>query len=79
MYQQDGHPAHTSVLARANLNRRFTHRWIGIHSDLQEWLSPLPDLTHAFFVWVYIRDQVYQTLLYNRGDLIEKIKEQVAI
>jgi len=32
IYQQDGHPAHTSVLARAILNRRFTHRWIDIHN-----------------------------------------------
>jgi len=28
--------------------------------------------THGFFAWGYIRDQVYQTLSRNRGDLIEK-------
>jgi len=75
IYQQDSHPAHTSVLARAILNRRFMHRWIGIHSDFQEWPPRSPDLTPMdFFVWGYIRDQVYQTLPHNRGDLIEKIK-----
>lgn len=29
IYQQDGHPAHTSILARAIFNRRFLNRWIG--------------------------------------------------
>jgi len=51
------------------------HRWIGIHSDFQEWPPRSPDLSPMdFFVWGYIRDQVYQTLPHNRGDLIEKIK-----
>lgn len=75
IYQQDGHPAHTSILARAVLDRRFSHRWIGIHSDLHEWPPRSPDLTPMdFFVWGYIQDQVYQTLPSNRADLIAKIE-----
>ncbi|KYQ49774.1 hypothetical protein ALC60_11150 [Trachymyrmex zeteki] len=75
IYQQDGHPAHTSVLARSILNNRFPHRWIGIHSDVHEWPPRSPDFTPMdFFAWGYIRDQVYETLPRNREDLIEKIR-----
>lgn len=31
-----------------------------------------------FFVWGYIRDQVYQTLPGNRADLIAKIEAAIA-
>lgn len=75
IFQQDGHPAHTSILARGVLNRRFARRWIGIHSDFHEWPPRSPDLTPMdFFAWGYIRDQVYQTLPRNRENLIEKIR-----
>lgn len=75
IFQQDGHPAHTSALARVVLNRRFTNRWIGIHSNLHEWPPRSPDLTPMdFFAWGFIRDQVYKTLPTNRDELIEKIQ-----
>ncbi|XP_071575472.1 uncharacterized protein [Temnothorax nylanderi] len=75
IFQQDGHPAHTSLLARTILNRRFTNRWIGIHSDLHEWPPRSPDLTPLdFFAWGFIRDQVYKTLPMNRNELIERIR-----
>ncbi|EZA61680.1 hypothetical protein X777_10512, partial [Ooceraea biroi] len=57
IFQQDGHPAHTSAVARAILNRKFRNRWIGIYSDLHEWPPGLPDLTPMdFFVWGFLRD-----------------------
>ncbi|KYN28572.1 hypothetical protein ALC57_02013 [Trachymyrmex cornetzi] len=75
IFQQDGHPAHSSLLARTILNQRFPNRWIGIHSTLQEWPPRSPDLTPMdFFVWGYIRDQVYDSLPRNRNDLIQKIQ-----
>ncbi|EZA51572.1 hypothetical protein X777_09739 [Ooceraea biroi] len=57
IFQQDSHPAHTSAVARAILNRKFRNRWIGIYSDLHEWPPGLPDLTPMdFFVWGFLRD-----------------------
>ncbi|EFN74373.1 hypothetical protein EAG_14224, partial [Camponotus floridanus] len=74
IFQQDGHPAHTSLLARTTLNQRFPNRWIGIHSTLQEWPPRSPDLTPMdFFVWGYIRDQIYETLPRNRNELMQRI------
>ncbi|XP_071642156.1 uncharacterized protein [Temnothorax longispinosus] len=75
IFQQDGHPAHTSLLARNILNQRFPNRWIGIHSTLHEWPPRSPDLTPMdFFVWGYIRDQVYETLPPCRNKFIRKIE-----
>jgi len=40
IFQQNGHPAHTSLLAHTVLNQRFSNRWIGIHlleNTLHEW------------------------------------------
>ncbi|XP_024875933.1 uncharacterized protein LOC112457238 [Temnothorax curvispinosus] len=68
IFQQDGHPAHTSVLARTILNRRFTKKWIGIHSDLHEWPPRSPDLRPLdFFAWGFIRDQEQQSPAYLPG------------
>jgi len=73
--QQDGHPAHTSLLARRVLNQLYPDRWIGIHSALHEWPPRSPDLTPMdFFAWGYIRDQVYQTLPRTREELMDKIR-----
>jgi len=43
LFQQDGHPAHTSRLARTILNKKFPGRWIGLHG--QEWPPRSPNLT----------------------------------
>ncbi|XP_025997019.2 uncharacterized protein LOC113005528, partial [Solenopsis invicta] len=73
--QQDGHPAHTSLLARGVLNEIYPDRWIGIHSNLHEWPPRSPDLTPMdFFAWGFIRDQVYETLPRTREELMEKIR-----
>jgi len=31
IFQQDDHPAHSSLLTRTIFNRKFSNRWIGIH------------------------------------------------
>ncbi|XP_071641191.1 uncharacterized protein [Temnothorax longispinosus] len=75
IFQQDGHPAHTSLFARNILHQRFPNRWIGIHSTLHEWHPRSPDLTPMdFFVWGYIRDQVYEMLPPCRNEFIQKIE-----
>lgn len=75
IFQQDGHPAHTSVIARTILNKKFPNKWIGIHSNFQEWPPRSPDLTPLdFFLWGFLKDKIYQTLPLNREDLIDRIK-----
>jgi len=49
LFQQDGHPAHTSCLARIILNQKFPRRWIGLHGS-QEWPPRSPDLTPMDFL-----------------------------
>ena len=76
IFQQDGHPAHTSLLARGVLNERYPNRWIGIHSPLREWPPRSPDLTPMdFFLWGYMRDIIYQTLPRDRNDLTQRIHQ----
>ena len=43
IFQQDGHPAHTSNLARV-FNEKFPGRWIGLYGP-HEWPPRSPDLT----------------------------------
>ncbi|KYQ56137.1 hypothetical protein ALC60_04944 [Trachymyrmex zeteki] len=76
IFQQDGHPAHSSLLAQTVLNQKFPNRLIGIHSTLQEWPPCSPDLTPVDFFVCYIRDQVHDSLPRNRNDLIQKIQKQ---
>lgn len=73
-FQQDGHPAHTSLQARTVLNREYPDRWIGLHGP-QEWPPRSPDLTPMdFFLWGYIEGRVYKTLPNDRADLIARIR-----
>jgi len=79
IFQQDGHPAHTSIAARTVLDRKFPNRWIGINSNLHEWPPRSPDLMPLdFFAWGYIKDQVYQTLSNSRRDLMNRIQNAAA-
>lgn len=65
IFQQDGHPAHTSLLARTILNRKFPGRWIGLHGP-QEWPPRSPDLTPMdFFAWGFLKNKIYKTLPAN--------------
>lgn len=78
IFQQDGHPAHTSIVARTILNRKFPNRWIGKRSNFQEWPPRSPDLTPLdFFLWGYLKDQIYQTLPHDRDDLINRIQTAI--
>ncbi|EGI62259.1 hypothetical protein G5I_09427, partial [Acromyrmex echinatior] len=51
IFQQDGHLAHTSLLARTILNQRFPNRWIGVRSTLHEWIPSYSDLTPIDFLY----------------------------
>lgn len=79
IFQQDGHPAHTSYLTRTHLNRTFPNRWIGIRSPLFEWPPRSPDMTPMdYFLWGYLKDQIYLTLPRTREELIDRIRRTSA-
>lgn len=78
IFQQDGHPAHTSLLARTILNRKFPGRWIGLHGP-QEWPPRSPDLTPMdFFAWGFLKNKICETLPTNQEDLKNKIRNACA-
>lgn len=77
-FQQDGHPAHTSLIARNILNRKFPERWIGLHGP-REWPPRSPDLTPMdFFAWGYLKNKIYDTLPENPEELKNKIRNACA-
>lgn len=53
--------------------RTFGNRWIGIH-DPREWPPRSPDLTPLdFFLWGYLKQQVYATRPVCAQDLKDRI------
>ncbi|KAK3925136.1 LOW QUALITY PROTEIN: Transposable element Tc1 transposase [Frankliniella fusca] len=73
-FQQDGHPAHTSLAARGILHRDFPNRLHAPIGEATDWAPRSPDLTSMdFFLWVFLKDRVYSTPPANRDDLVERI------
>lgn len=78
IFQQDGHPAHTSRQARRNLDQKFPGRWIGLYGP-QEWPPRSPDLSPLdFFLWGYLQGRVYQNLPVDRENLKARIRAACA-
>ncbi|KAL1514398.1 hypothetical protein ABEB36_003659 [Hypothenemus hampei] len=72
-FQHDGCPAHYSAVAREVLNRNFNGRWIGRFGPVN-WPARSPDLTSPdFFLWGYLKDQVYKEIPTTREDMILRI------
>lgn len=72
-FQQDGHPAHTAKATRRLLDKKFGNCWIGIHGP-REWPPRSPDLTPLdFFLWGYLKQQVYATRPVCAQDLKDRI------
>lgn len=77
MFQQDGHPAHPSFLARIILNQKFPGRWIRLYGP-QEWPPRSADLTPMdFFMWGFLRQKVYKNVPQD-PDLKSKIRNACA-
>ena len=61
IFQQDGAPPHYFRKVVSYLNRKYPGKWIGRGGPIK-WPSRSPDLTPCdFFLWGYIKDQVYKT------------------
>lgn len=79
VYQQDGAPPHFALQVREYLNRTFPNRWIGRASP-RLWAARSPDLTPMdFFLWGFVKDNVYRTKVQNLAVLIQRIRETCAM
>lgn len=72
-FQQDGAPPHNSNIVINYLNNTFPRRWIGTSGPVR-WPARSPDLTPLdFFLWGYLKSQVYQEPIEDMADLYNKI------
>ena len=70
IYQQDGAPPHYALEVRKFLNDNFPGQWIGRGSETIAWPPRSPDLTPLdFFLWGFVKDQVYSTPVADLDDL----------
>lgn len=76
-FQHDGAPAHYAASVRTWLDRKFPQRWIGRRGPM-EWPPRSPDLTVCdYFLWGYLKEQVYRTNPTSLGDLRNRIQQCV--
>lgn len=72
-FQLDGAPSHYSAGVRNVLHEKFPGRWIGRGGPVL-WPPRSTDLTKLdFFLWGYVKDQVYKTPPTTREDMKERI------
>ena len=72
IYQQDGAPPHSANVVRIFLHEQFSAKGIGRGSLCITWPARSPDLTTPdFFLWGFVKDQVYRTLVRDLADLQE--------
>lgn len=73
IFHQDGAPPHWGLNVRKFLNEQFPNRWWGRDGPIN-WSPRSPDLTPLdYFLWGYLRDQVFATPITNIDDLKSKI------
>ena len=78
IFQLDGAPPHWGLDVRASLNEQFPGRWIG-RDGPTPWPPRSPDLTPLdFFLWGYVKTQVYKTPVNNLKTLRARIRRAVA-
>lgn len=74
IFQQDGAPPHSTNIVTAWLNNHF-NTWIGRRSP-NKWPARSPDLTVLdYFLWGYIKNDVYQKTSANMEELRMRIVE----
>lgn len=70
-FQQDGAAPHFALIVRDFLNRHFSQKWIGRGGALH-WPARSPDLTPLdFFLWGYLKNNVYR----HRPDNLQQLEE----
>jgi hypothetical protein len=75
IFMQDGAPPHWSTAVRNFLSAVFPNRWMGRGSPNLPWPPYSPDLTPCdFFLWGWIKSQVYTTPIANLVELRTRIE-----
>lgn len=75
-FQQDGCPAHNTLIVRHYLNQHFPERWIGTHSHPISWPPRSPDLTPLdFFYWGYLKNSIYG--YENRPNNLDELRVKI--
>ena len=75
-FQQDGAPPHFATDVRALLDRNFNQIWIGRSGPIT-WPVGSPDLSALdFFLWGYIKNNVYKRVPTNLNQLKDFIAEE---
>ncbi|KFM76632.1 hypothetical protein X975_21839, partial [Stegodyphus mimosarum] len=71
--QQDGTPPPWGTIVRSSLNDHFTGRWIGRGGPI-----PWPPRLMDFFLWGFVKDNVYRRRVSNMDDLKARITTAIA-
>lgn len=75
-YQQDGCPAHNTLVVREYLQTIFRNRIIGTHGDIQ-WPPRSPDLSpQDFFLWGYMKSTIYG-FEENRANTLDDLRIKI--
>lgn len=78
-YQQDGCPAHTSRIARSQLNEMFPMRWIGKYGPFN-WPARSPDLSVLdYYLWGRLKDIVYINRPTDVQDMKLRLRNAIAM
>ncbi|KFM59228.1 hypothetical protein X975_23270, partial [Stegodyphus mimosarum] len=76
--QQDGAPPHWDTIVRSSWKDHFTGRWIGRGGPIP-WPPRSPDITPLdFFLWGFVKDNVYRRRVSNMDDLKVRITTAIA-
>jgi hypothetical protein len=79
IFQQDGDPPHWGRIVRDNLDATFPNRLLGRDGPLA-WPPRFPDITPIdFFLWGYVKDKVYATMVTGVEDLKTRIRDVITI
>lgn len=83
VFMQDGAPPHWALRVRNWLDEEFSLRWMGRGTDEKPapfaWPPNSPDLTPCdFFLWGWIKSQVYTTPIANLDELRRRIEQAFA-
>ena len=77
-FQQDGATAHTARLSMNTLHVAFPGRLLSRFGDIQ-WPSNSPDLSAAdFFLWGYLKAQVFTHILTDINSLKNSVHQEIA-
>jgi hypothetical protein len=78
IFQQDRASLHWAIDVRETQDATFPNRWIGRDGPIP-WPPRSPDITMLdFFLWGYVKDLVYQTVVPHINNLCERIASAIA-